>query len=63
MSLTAGLAVRIQHSHGHNLTSVSDWELKPCFKGPLEIKRKVISYNEIQGNEIWGEIEQNSLSK
>ena len=28
------LVVRIQHSHRLCLTSVSGWELKPCFKLP-----------------------------
>ena len=30
--VTGGLVVRIQHSHCHGLTSVSDPEPKPCFK-------------------------------
>ena len=30
--VTGGLVVRIQHSHCHGLTSISGWELKPCFK-------------------------------
>ena len=29
-----GRVARIQLSHCHGLTSISDWELKPCFKMP-----------------------------
>ena len=32
LSLATGLVARIQHSHCHGLTSVSDPEPKPCFK-------------------------------
>ena len=35
LSLAAGLVARIQHSHCHNLTSISGQERKSCFK-PLQ---------------------------
>ena len=37
LSQTTGLVARIQLSHCHDLTSISDEEPKPCFK-PLQTK-------------------------